>query len=158
MGFDDSLCDGQVLDKVLNALESDGSLSYYVFGNFKPAMTKEALEQCEAEDVQYHGYSVAFHMVLPVLKAFHLGVFPHTMTPFGDCGFARLRARELVLTCLLKDKSGRIEGNAAFLASVREKIATAQALQEEARKAHVLECNAHFARERKQKRQRALKE
>jgi len=127
MGFDDSLFDADAVEKVLDMLTKAGSLSYYVHDHFKPAMTKAALERCEAESVQYHGYSLAFNMILPLMKVCGLG-----MTPFltDDCGFAQLRTRELVLTRLLD--CGDIQ-DAAFLASVREQIAVARALVEEIR-------------------------
>lgn len=129
MGFDDSLFDGDVVEKVFAALKSKGSLTYYVLDNFEPAMTKEALERCEGESVQYHGYSLAYHMILPLMKVFGgpADLFPN------DCGFARLKTRELVLTHLLN--SFEADTPSDFLVSVREQIATAKSLQEEAREA-----------------------
>ena len=134
MGFDDSLFDGDVVEKVFAALTSKGSLTYYVLDNFEPAMTKEALERCEGESVQYHGYSLAYHMILPLMKVFGgpADLFPN------DCGFARLKTRELVLTHLLNsfeaDTPSEPEDTPghSFLVSVREQIATAKSLQEEA--------------------------
>ncbi|XRA98050.1 hypothetical protein NFJ02_04g117480 [Pycnococcus provasolii] len=97
MGFDDSLFDGDVVEKVFAALKSKGSLTYYVLDKFEPAMTKEALERCEEESVQYHGYSLAYHMILPLMKVFDLGLSPvgSSTNLIGDCGFARLKTREL---------------------------------------------------------------
>ena len=132
MGFDDSLFDGDVVEKVFAALKSKGSLTYYVLDKFEPAMTKEALERCEEESVQYHGYSLAYHMVLPLMKVFDLGLSPvgSSTNLIGDCGFARLKTRELVLTHLLN--SFEADTPSDFLVSVREQIATAKSLQEEA--------------------------
>ena len=132
MGFDDSLFDGDVVEKVLAALKSKGSLTYYVLDKFEPAMTKEALERCEGESVQYHGYSLAYHMILPLMKVFDLGTSPvgSSTNLIGDCGFARLKTRELVLTHLLN--SFEADTPSDFLVSVREQIATAKSLQEEA--------------------------
>ena len=139
MGFDDSLFDGDVVEKVFAALKSKGSLTYYVLDKFEPAMTKEALERCEEESVQYHGYSLAYHMVLPLMKVFDLGLSPvgSSTNLIGDCGFARLKTRELVLTHLLNSfeadtPSEECNPSAHFLVSVREQIATAKSLQEEA--------------------------
>ena len=135
MGFDDSLFDGDVVEKVFAALKSKGSLTYYVLDKFEPAMTKEALERCEGESVQYHGYSLAYHMILPLMKVFDLGLSPvgSSTNLIGDCGFARLKTRELVLTHLLN--SFEADTPSDFLVSVREQIATAKSLQEEAREA-----------------------
>ena len=43
--------------------------------NLPEPLTEEALTACEAHPL-YYGYSLAFHMVAPIVRVCHLGLAP----------------------------------------------------------------------------------
>ena len=152
MGFDDSVRDSNILEKTLDELTgSYGLISTYVFDHFKPSMTQEALEHCE-EDIlgdKYHGYSLAYRMILPLINVSVIGI---TFEGPPNWLFAKLRTREIVLTHLFESFDWDANANAdeqqrdLFIASVREQIATATSLQEDACRVYNEELNARVLR------------
>ena len=124
MGFDDSLYKGEVEHKVLAALTRDGSLTYYVEEEFGATMTKEQLERNE-EQTLYNGYSLAFHMLRPLMEVIGIGVKLNggEVLDKPSKQWACLRAREVVLTHMLEH--GDSCWSDAFIESVREQNAIA---------------------------------
>ena len=127
MGFDDSLFDGDVQEKVLDALIEEGSLTYYVEETFGPKMTTAQLVHNEKETM-YNGYSLAFHMIHPIVKVFQMGCVPEWDALYEQAAW--LTTRKVVLTHVLKHGAFKDD---AFEESVREQIALTHTMIEQNR-------------------------
>ena len=101
MGLDDMLFDRELKDQVLELLS--GIVSY----NLPEPLTEEALTECEAHPL-YHGYSLAFHMVAPIVRVCHLGLAPPGALSKEGEERVRLVARSFVLRKLVLELGSQV--------------------------------------------------
>ena len=109
MGFDDILYDNYLLQKTkkncMEIISGRGVGTKYHHDQMSDA---ESLETNE-NTVCYNAYSLAFHMILPVIQAQMLGMCPSGKLRKGQIEFSKLRARHEAVECMIVGGYGCIE-------------------------------------------------
>ena len=109
MGFDDILYDNYLLQKTKkNCMEIISGRGVGTTYHYDQMGDAESLERNE-NTVCYNAYSLAFHMILPVIQAQMLGMCPSGKLRKGQIKFSKLRARHEAVECMIVGGYGQIE-------------------------------------------------